>query len=102
MDDGELSLDSGLRTSLDTVAGEFPLVQRVWSARCDAATSFVSAAKGASMMVFARHGDRMTAHLRGPETAATPLPVRRAGSSSVWSCSSVRTRPCSRRPVWPT
>ena len=59
--------------SLDTVAGEFPLVQRVWSARCDATTSFISAAKGASMMVFAQHGDRMTAHLRGPETAATPL-----------------------------
>jgi helix-turn-helix protein len=57
----------------DAVAGELPLVQRVWSARCDAATSFTSAAKGSSMIAFARTGDRLTVHLRGPETMATQL-----------------------------
>jgi hypothetical protein len=57
----------------DAVAGELPLVQRVWSARCDAATGFTSAAKGASMIAFARVGDRTTVHLRGPETRATRL-----------------------------
>src|SRR3979411_1789862 len=52
----------------DAVAGELPLVQRVWSASCDAATSFTSAAKGSSMIAFARTCDRLTVHLRGPET----------------------------------
>jgi hypothetical protein len=57
----------------DAVAGELPLVQRVWSASCDAATGFSSAAKGGSMIAFARSGDRVTVHLRGPETRATRL-----------------------------
>jgi hypothetical protein len=57
----------------DAVAGELPLVRRVWSARCDAATGFSSAVKGSSMIAFARAGDRWTVHLRGPETRATPL-----------------------------
>jgi Helix-turn-helix domain len=57
----------------DAVAGELPLVQRVWSASCDAATHFTSAAKGSSMIAFARTGDRLTVHLRGPETRATQL-----------------------------
>ena len=57
----------------DAVAGELPLVQRVWSARCEASTTFTSAAKGSSMIAFARHGGRVTVHLRGPETRATTL-----------------------------
>ncbi|HEY2172323.1 MAG TPA: helix-turn-helix domain-containing protein [Mycobacteriales bacterium] len=57
----------------DAVAGELPLVQRVWSARCDATTSFSSAAKSSSMIAFARSGDRVTVHVRGPETRATEL-----------------------------
>ncbi len=57
----------------DAVAGELPLVRRVWSARCDAATSFSSAAKGSSMIAFARSGDGVTVHVRGPETRATRL-----------------------------
>src|SRR5580692_6670868 len=59
--------------TFDAVAGELPLVQRVWSASCDAATSFISAAKGSSMIAFARTCDRLTVHLRGPETRATQL-----------------------------
>jgi hypothetical protein len=57
----------------DAGVGELPLVRRVWSARCDAATSFASVVKGSSMIAFARHGDRWTVHLRGPETRATQL-----------------------------
>lgn len=57
----------------DAVAGELPLVQRVWSARCEASTTFTSAAKGSSMIAFARHGGTVTVHLRGPETRATTL-----------------------------
>src|SRR4051812_26718740 len=57
----------------DAGVGELPLVQRVWSASCDAATSFSSAAKGSSMIAFARHAGRWTVHLRGPETRATQL-----------------------------
>jgi hypothetical protein len=57
----------------DAVAGELPLVQRVWSAHCDATTTFTSAAKGSSMIAFARNGARWTVHLRGPETGATQL-----------------------------
>jgi hypothetical protein len=57
----------------DEVAGDLPLVQRVWSARCDAATGFTSVVKGSSMIAFARAADRLTVHLRGPETKATPL-----------------------------
>jgi hypothetical protein len=57
----------------DAVPGEIPLVQRVWAASCDAATGFNTAAKGSSMIAFARNGDRVTVHLRGPETRATRL-----------------------------
>jgi AraC-like DNA-binding protein len=57
----------------NAVVGELPLVQRVWTANCAATTSFTSAAKGSSMIAFARNGDRWTVHLRGPETRATRL-----------------------------
>ncbi|WP_037973290.1 helix-turn-helix domain-containing protein [Streptomyces sp. NRRL WC-3742] len=57
----------------DAVAGELPLVRRVWSARCDATTDFTSVAKGSSMIAFARHAGSWTVHLRGPETGATAL-----------------------------
>lgn len=57
----------------DEVAGDIPLVRRVWSASCDATTLFASAAKPASMIAFARSGDRMTVHVRGPETRGTSL-----------------------------
>lgn len=57
----------------DAVAGEVPLVRRVWSAQCDATTSFTSAAKSSCMIAFARNGGRWSVHLRGPETRATTL-----------------------------
>src|SRR3954452_9143090 len=57
----------------NAVAGEVPLVQRVWSASCDAATGFTSAAKASSMIAFAGNGDRLTGHLGGPETTGTSL-----------------------------
>lgn len=57
----------------NTLAGEIPLVQRVWSASCDSVTDFTSAAKASSMIVFARSDDGLTAHLRGPETIGTSL-----------------------------
>jgi Helix-turn-helix domain len=57
----------------NAVAGEVPLVQRVWSASCDATTRFSSAVKTSSMIAFARSGDRVTVHLRGPETVGTSL-----------------------------
>jgi hypothetical protein len=57
----------------NAVAGELPLVQRVWSANCDAATGFTSAAKASSMIAFARSAGRVTVHLRGPETTGTSL-----------------------------
>jgi hypothetical protein len=44
----------------------------VWSARCDAAAGFTSAAKTSSMIAFARSGNALTVHLRGPETTGTP------------------------------
>lgn len=55
----------------NTVAGELPLVQRVWSAKCDATTGFASAVKASSMICFARLGDSVTVHVKGPETAGT-------------------------------
>ena len=57
----------------NAVAGELPLVQRMWSASCDATTGFTSAAKASSMIVFARSDDGATVHLRGPETRGTSL-----------------------------
>src|SRR3954463_5242860 len=57
----------------NAVAGELPLVQRVWSASCDAATGFTSAAKASSMIAFARSRGGLTVHLRGPETTGTSL-----------------------------
>ena len=61
----------------NTVAGELPLAQRVWSATCDATTGFTSAAKASSMIVFARSDAGLTVHLRGPETAGTSMTCRR-------------------------
>ncbi|WP_053202731.1 helix-turn-helix domain-containing protein [Jiangella muralis] len=55
------------------VAGELPLVQRVWSASCHAATGFASAVKASTMISFSRSGDRTTVHLHGPETMGTSL-----------------------------
>jgi len=60
------------------IAGEIPLVKRVWSASCDAATGFTSAAKASSMIAFARSDDGWTVHLRGPETTGTPLTCPKA------------------------
>jgi hypothetical protein len=57
----------------NAVAGELPLVQRVWSASCDATTGFASAAKASSMIAIARSDDAFTVHLRGPETTGTSL-----------------------------
>lgn len=55
----------------NNVAGELPLVQRVWSATCEATTGFSSAVKASSMICFARSGDGVTVHLKGPETTGT-------------------------------
>jgi hypothetical protein len=61
----------------NAVAGELPLVQRVWSASCDAATGFTSAAKTSSIIAFARSGAGFAVHLRGPETTGhTPGELR--------------------------
>jgi hypothetical protein len=57
----------------EEVAGEVPLVRRVWSASCTAPTTFTSAAKAAPMIAFARAGAGWAVHLRGPETASTSL-----------------------------
>src|SRR4051812_20416455 len=57
----------------NAVPGDLPLAQRVWSATCDVPTVFASAAKASSMIAFARHGDGVTVHVRGPETAGTSL-----------------------------
>jgi hypothetical protein len=57
----------------NAVAGELPLVQRVWAATCDAPTTFASAAKASCMIAFARSRDGVTVHLRGPETRGTSL-----------------------------
>jgi Helix-turn-helix domain len=57
----------------DAVTGELPLVQRVWSASCDATTGFISAAKASSVIAFARSDDGLTVHIRGPETTGTSL-----------------------------
>lgn len=57
----------------ESVSGDVPLVERVWSATCDAPTTFVSTAKSSSMIAFARNGHSVTVHLRGPESRATEL-----------------------------
>ncbi|TDE41475.1 AraC family transcriptional regulator [Nonomuraea mesophila] len=57
----------------NAVAGELPLVQRVWSASCDATTGFSSAVKASCMIAFARGDDGFTVHVRGPETKGTLL-----------------------------
>jgi hypothetical protein len=59
--------------TFNAVAGDLPLVQRVWSASCDAASGFTSAVKTSSMIAFARSDEGSTVHLRGPETTGTSL-----------------------------
>ncbi|PZF80298.1 helix-turn-helix transcriptional regulator [Jiangella anatolica] len=55
------------------VAGELPLVQRVWSASCHATTGFASAVKASTMISFSRNGGVVQVHLHGPETVGTSL-----------------------------
>ncbi|WP_152365750.1 helix-turn-helix domain-containing protein [Microlunatus speluncae] len=58
----------------DEVAGDLPLVQRVWTSSCDATTDFASAVKTSSMIAFARSGaGSWSVHLRGPETVSTAM-----------------------------
>lgn len=59
--------------TFSAVAGELPLVQRVWTASCHAATGFASAVKAASLISFVRHDGRTTVHVHGPETAGSSL-----------------------------
>src|SRR5262245_14965250 len=59
--------------TFNAVAGDLGLAHRVWSASCDAPTEFTSAVKACSMIAFARSGDRLTVHVRGPETRGTSL-----------------------------
>jgi hypothetical protein len=80
----------------DAGVGELPLVQRVWSASCDAATSFSSAAKGSSMIAFASHAGRWTVHLRGPETRATQLTCPEG-----WEFFGVELQPGAYLPLFP-
>jgi hypothetical protein len=82
--------------TFDAVVGELPLVQRVWAAKCDAATSFTSAAKGSSMIAFARHGDGWSVHVRGPETKATQLTCPEG-----WEFFGVELQPGAYLPLFP-
>lgn len=57
----------------ESVPGDLWLVQRVWTAACDSATTFSSMAKATPMIAFTKTSGRTTVHLRGPETKATPM-----------------------------
>lgn len=57
--------------SFDTISGPSRLLDRIWSATCDAQTDFSSIAKVNPMIAFARISGITTVHLRGPETRAT-------------------------------
>src|SRR5262245_46061756 len=80
----------------NAIPGELPLVQRVWSASCDAATVFSSAAKASSMIAFAWSGDGWTVHLRGPETMGTSLTCQEG-----WEFFGVELRPGAYLPLYP-
>lgn len=57
----------------EEVSGELPLVERVWGARFEAETSFVSVAKASTMISFARSDAGWSTYLHGPETRASNL-----------------------------
>lgn len=57
----------------DEVAGELPLVERVWAARFDAETSFASVAKASTMLSFAGNDAGWSMYVHGPETKASNL-----------------------------
>lgn len=78
------------------VPGEIPLVQRVWSARCDATTRFTSVAKGSTLISFARYRDTVTVHVHGPETRATRLDCPEG-----WEFFGVELRPGAYLPLYP-
>jgi hypothetical protein len=80
----------------DAVGGDLPLVQRVWSATCDATTGFTSAAKATSMIAFARSDTGTTVHLRGPETIGTSLTCAEG-----WEFFGVELRPGAYLPLHP-
>jgi hypothetical protein len=78
------------------VAGELRLVQRVWSATCEATTDFSSAAKASSMICFARSRDGVTVHVKGPETTGTLMTCPEG-----WEFFGVELRPGAYLPLFP-
>ncbi|WP_162145933.1 AraC family transcriptional regulator [Glycomyces tenuis] len=80
----------------DAVAGELPLVQRVWSARCEATASFTSVAKRSTIIAFARSGDMVEVHVHGPETRATTMTCPEG-----WEFFGVELRPGAYLPLHP-
>ncbi|WP_129669888.1 helix-turn-helix domain-containing protein [Phytoactinopolyspora endophytica] len=80
----------------NAVAGELPLVQRVWTATCEATTGFSSAVKASSMICFARSGDGVTVHLKGPETTGTLMTCPEG-----WEFFGVELRPGAYLPLYP-
>ncbi len=78
------------------LGGDVPLVQRVWSASCDAATGFASAAKAYSMICFARGDDGVTVHLKGPETRGSLMTCPQG-----WGFFGVELRPGAYLPLHP-
>ena len=80
----------------DDVPGEISLVQRVWSARCEADVSFTSAAKPSTMISFSRFQGEVTVHVHGPETHATQLTCPEG-----WEFFGVELRPGAYLPLHP-
>lgn len=60
--------------TFEAVPGEIPLVQRVWTSRCEATVEFTSVVKASTLISFARFDGRVSAHVHGPETRAHRMP----------------------------
>ncbi|BCK56665.1 helix-turn-helix domain-containing protein [Nocardia wallacei] len=80
----------------DTLAGEIPLVRRVWSAHCEATTAFNSVVKSSTLISFARYGHLVEVHVHGPESAATRMPCPEG-----WEFFGVELQPGAYLPLYP-
>lgn len=78
------------------VVGDVPLVQRVWSAHCEATTVFTSAAKPSTLISFARYRNQISMHVHGPETSATQMPCPEG-----WEFFGVELKPGAHLPLYP-
>lgn len=66
--------------SIEQRPSDSPFIERIWRAKTESVGTLISQAATRCEMVITRYRGKTTVTIRGPETKATPLPVRSLGA----------------------